>query len=961
MKTSLVIIGILALVFCVQPARSQNPGDSIFAGIQVHTINLRFPQARYWDSLTTYYSQGNEQYMVVQAIINGVVYDSIGVRLKGNASYTHPNNKKPFRLSFDQYRSDLRWNGLKGVHLNNCWGDPTFMREKIHLDFCRDAGVIAPRGNFVQLSINDTLFAFYSLVEHVDKRFLGSHYADDEGDLFKAVDGFGGGTPVLSDFTWLGSDSTLYLPNYELKTDGSTTAWRKLVTLIDTLNHSATPETSLPLTIDLPPLYRAVATDNLFASLDSYINSGRNFYFYFRPLTGKMEWIVWDAGLSFGAYTGGVSGMTSLSLTYVVGASTRPLVGKIMTTPALKNAYLRTYCSLYKGYFSSAQLFPHIDSIANIIRPYVTADPRKMYTVQQFETNIVSDINASGGGGTLKPGLKAFINARQTNVQNQLTALGISCEQPLTAGDVVINEFMAQNDSILDPAGEAEDWIELFNNTSDTLNLNSAYLSDDAAQPAKWQFPAGTTINPHGYLIVWADEDSGQAGLHANFKLSANGEHLRLSNFDLSVVDSLTFGLQTANRSMARIPNGTGSFVQGRPTFNANNGSSVVINPHDVVINEFMAQNDSIPDPAGEFEDWIELYNNTSQAIALGGMYLSDAYSQPTKWQFPSGTTIGANSYVIVWADEDSGQAGVHANFKLSLSGEQLMLSRSDLTILDSTTFGQQIANRSMARIPNGAGAFVQGNHTFNANNSGNALAPMAVVINEFMADNDSIPDPAGETDDWIELYNNTTRTIDLGGLYLSDNFAAPTKWRFPAGATIAPNGYVIVWADQDTGQAGLHAMFALSASGERIILSNPDLTVVDSLTYAVQITNRSMSRIPNGTGSFVQTIVTFNGLNGTTGVEEQPNVPTQYGLEQNYPNPFNPTTSIGFGVRGLGFVSLKVYDLLGREVATLVNEMKNPGTYSVQWNATGIASGVYLYRLEAGGFVQTKKLVVLR
>ena len=89
--------------------------------------------------------------------------------------------------------------------------------------------------------------------------------------------------------------------------------------------------------------------------------------------------------------------------------------------------------------------------------------------------------------------------------------------------------------------------------------------------------------------------------------------------------------------------------------------------------------------------------------------------------------------------------------------------------------------------------------------------------------------------------------------------------------------------------------------------------------------------------------------------------VPEKYVLSQNYPNPFNPTTKIGFGVTGYGLVSLKVYDVLGREVATLVNEVKLPGTYTAQWNASNVASGVYFYRLKAGEFVQTRNLVLLR
>jgi hypothetical protein len=100
-----------------------------------------------------------------------------------------------------------------------------------------------------------------------------------------------------------------------------------------------------------------------------------------------------------------------------------------------------------------------------------------------------------------------------------------------------------------------------------------------------------------------------------------------------------------------------------------------------------------------------------------------------------------------------------------------------------------------------------------------------------------------------------------------------------------------------------------------------------------------------------------------SVGEEDQRIQPTAYELEQNYPNPFNPTTKIRYtipvGTRHA--VSLRVYDVLGREVTTLVNEVKQPGVYAVQWNAGAVASGVYFYRLSAGGFVATKKMLVLK
>jgi hypothetical protein len=89
--------------------------------------------------------------------------------------------------------------------------------------------------------------------------------------------------------------------------------------------------------------------------------------------------------------------------------------------------------------------------------------------------------------------------------------------------------------------------------------------------------------------------------------------------------------------------------------------------------------------------------------------------------------------------------------------------------------------------------------------------------------------------------------------------------------------------------------------------------------------------------------------------------LPRNFTLGQNYPNPFNPATTILFGLPSKSFVLLKVFDGLGREVATLVSEELSAGSYARQWNADGLASGVYFYRLQAGSFIETKKLILLR
>ena len=129
---------------------------------------------------------------------------------------------------------------------------------------------------------------------------------------------------------------------------------------------------------------------------------------------------------------------------------------------------------------------------------------------------------------------------------------------------VVINELMASNSTLLDPQGDADDWIELKNTSDTAIDLSGMYLSDDRTNPRKWQFPTGTTIAAGGYLLIWADDDDGDSpGLHTNFKLSAKGESVVLSDTDdngNTVIDAVDFPALDADESYGRSPEGTGAF-----------------------------------------------------------------------------------------------------------------------------------------------------------------------------------------------------------------------------------------------------------------------------------------------------------------------------------------------------------------------------------------------------------------
>ena len=132
---------------------------------------------------------------------------------------------------------------------------------------------------------------------------------------------------------------------------------------------------------------------------------------------------------------------------------------------------------------------------------------------------------------------------------------------------LVINEFMAKNDSICqDTFGEYDDWIEIYNTGESALNIGGMYFSDDPTNLRKSQIqgidPEKTIIEPGKFLIIWADNDVEQGVLHLNFKLNGSGESIILTQSNgITVVDSISYDLQTTDISMGRSPNGTNNWI----------------------------------------------------------------------------------------------------------------------------------------------------------------------------------------------------------------------------------------------------------------------------------------------------------------------------------------------------------------------------------------------------------------
>jgi hypothetical protein len=149
-----------------------------------------------------------------------------------------------------------------------------------------------------------------------------------------------------------------------------------------------------------------------------------------------------------------------------------------------------------------------------------------------------------------------------------------SCKKTyeVAVADIVINELMPVNSTtVTDEYAEYDDWIELFNLSASTIDLSGYFLSDNKKELSKWQFPDGTEIAGNGYLIIWADGDSTQIGLHTNYKLSSTGEDVVLSDPDNTIIDKVSFPAQSQELSYSRNPNGTGAFNWKTPTYNKSN------------------------------------------------------------------------------------------------------------------------------------------------------------------------------------------------------------------------------------------------------------------------------------------------------------------------------------------------------------------------------------------------------
>lgn len=413
-------IGLHALAYCTCllpfALNAQNTdGDWLFGSGTLHTVELTFDDPNYWDSLTVNYDLGND--VAAHLKVDGVTYQLVGAQFKGNSSFNGPSDKKSFKIDMNEYYTSQRIDGEKKFNLNNCFKDPSFLREKMFLDYLNANDVSAPRCTYAKLYINGSYWGLYTLVEAVDKVFLDNRFDDDKGNLFK-------GDPN-GDLRWYGSDPTAYYSRYELHTNETENDWSDLVHAIDVVvnTQDALLADSVHARFKTQKLLRAWAANNLFVNLDSYLGSGHNYYLYHDSASAEWRWITWDVNEAFGNFGMGLSQSELENLPYdYVSAQPdgRPLYQRALNNTVLRNEYIAELCDLVST-LDTVWFRNHADSLRAVIGNAVQTDTHKFYSYAQFNQNVGASV--SDGIFTF-PGVLPFLRTRVNSLAQQLASVG---------------------------------------------------------------------------------------------------------------------------------------------------------------------------------------------------------------------------------------------------------------------------------------------------------------------------------------------------------------------------------------------------------------------------------------------------------------------------------------------------------------------------------------------------------
>lgn len=637
----------------------------------LRTLYLRFPTADWYEELTDFYGTGVD--VPADLVVDGKLYSAVGVRFRGNSSYqmTGGSLKKSFNISIDYQNAGQRLLGYRTLNLLNAATDPSLVREVLYGRIARSY-IPAPKANFMKLVINGESWGVYVNVEQFNNDFLREWYGTTEGARWKvpASMGRGGGT---AGFVYLGAEADSYRRAYELKSTECPEAWRDLARLCQVLEETPDErlEAELSKILDVDGALWFLALENVFIDGDGYISRASDFSLY-EDATGRFHLIPYDSNETFRFAGGGgpnswPSNDPMLSPLAHEGSSSRPLIRRLLSLPSTRERYLAHYRTIVEQWLDWRVLEPVVVGYQSLIDAEVKADGKKLTSYEAFRASRSQDTSGAGtlggrggfGGRETVPSLERFVSERRS--------------------------FLLAHEA-LQGRGVA---IASVSRPQDPTATESVAVTAELARGAQ----AGTVV------LHWAP---GPLAPFAAVPMarSADGRYLgRIPaqpagtrvRFYVEVRSSSTPSVSTFSPADAE---------HGAPSYRV---LAAVAASSMVAINEVMAG------PGGT-DDWIELVNTNDRPVDLSGMHLSDDPDEPRRWKFPAGTVLHAGGFLLVRADGGTGTgSGLHAGFRLSASGETVLLVDADARgnlILDATTFDAQKDGASWGRLPDGSGVF---------------------------------------------------------------------------------------------------------------------------------------------------------------------------------------------------------------------------------------------------------------
>lgn len=464
--------------------------------------------------------------------------------------------------------------------------------------------------------------------------------------------------------------------------------------------------------------------------------------------------------------------------------------------------------------------------------------------------------------------------------------------------DVIISEVMTGSNCLIpDSTGRVADWIELYNPGMETVDMDGCYLSDDPADPVKWKI-TGLQLAPGERKIIRCVGDTAQ-GDEADFAMPRDGCTVILSGELGNAVCQVEVPLMGRDISWSLQPDGSWKADEkATPGYeNTDAGyeawlTAMGLSSGKVIISEIMSANYStLQNSAGQFCDWVELYNTGDTVAVLTGAYLSNDPADRGKWQIPAMELAPGQRTVILCSGNGAGAE--EADFSLSREGCSVLLTGSAGNLLDRVDMPAVGKDQVWALQADGSW-LATGMATPRRENTENGRVDYLqsekpagpLVISEVMPSNSSYYIQSdGKYHDWVELRNGSDQTIELSDYWLSDDPDEPQKFRLPQ-RTVNPGEYVIVICSGDTTLAGdyIQAPFTLSRQESWLYITGQDGSFLDHIRIYDVPYGGTVGRMETKSGTYYFTEPTPAKANGTgvVFISATPEFVTQAGVYDN-------------------------------------------------------------------------------